>query len=384
MAWRNRPAAVPSTRRHRIVAAAAERLAAHQAPRCQTQRARQAVLLQRRGGVVRTAGRKAARRRQDPRQRALVQANQREQRQRQPVVQATDARDKRWRKGRGRQSSWLRSAEQAQFLAEEQQFLNNIAQLRIRPRLAGADHQIKRPLQAGPQGPKRFPRQPPQPGARGGVTDGLGHCEADARLDIRAALQARDQAQVAALGTPAALKHQVKRGLVLQPTATTQQPTGVRQDARRSRNVRRGRRRRRDHFVETVMRRRPLARRRLSTARPFLVAMRARKPWVRRREILLGLPRPFFTIRSSVQGLSRRVPWRMGLVRALGDTHGTVISRTSAQAAGAAVYTKLRKMRVPCRVRPPVGRCADRSARRVTGRSAIARRRHCNNSATSC
>ena len=33
---------------------------------------------------------------------------------------------------------------------------------------------------------------------------------------------------------------------------------------------------------------RPFCRRRLRTARPFLVLMRARKPWVRRREVLLG------------------------------------------------------------------------------------------------
>lgn len=39
---------------------------------------------------------------------------------------------------------------------------------------------------------------------------------------------------------------------------------------------------------------RPLARRRLRTAWPFLVAMRARKPWVRLRLVLLGLRRPFF------------------------------------------------------------------------------------------
>ncbi len=37
-----------------------------------------------------------------------------------------------------------------------------------------------------------------------------------------------------------------------------------------------------------VRRARPLARRRLSTRRPALVAMRARKPWVRARFILLG------------------------------------------------------------------------------------------------
>lgn len=43
-----------------------------------------------------------------------------------------------------------------------------------------------------------------------------------------------------------------------------------------------------------AMRWRPLARRRFRTAWPFLVAMRARKPWVRLRLVLLGLRRPFF------------------------------------------------------------------------------------------
>lgn len=40
---------------------------------------------------------------------------------------------------------------------------------------------------------------------------------------------------------------------------------------------------------QTVSRTRPLARRRASTRRPDRVAMRARKPWVRARWILLGL-----------------------------------------------------------------------------------------------
>src|SRR6185295_15187737 len=40
--------------------------------------------------------------------------------------------------------------------------------------------------------------------------------------------------------------------------------------------------------VETVSRFRPFARRRLSTMRPFLVLMRTRNPWVRRRRRRLG------------------------------------------------------------------------------------------------
>ena len=41
-------------------------------------------------------------------------------------------------------------------------------------------------------------------------------------------------------------------------------------------------------YVDTDSRLRPFARRRLMTARPDLVCMRARKPWVRRRDTLLG------------------------------------------------------------------------------------------------
>ena len=48
------------------------------------------------------------------------------------------------------------------------------------------------------------------------------------------------------------------------------------------------RRRERSLPVYGVNRARPLARRRLMTRRPALVAMRARKPWVRARLILLG------------------------------------------------------------------------------------------------
>lgn len=54
--------------------------------------------------------------------------------------------------------------------------------------------------------------------------------------------------------------------------------------------------------LETLSFARPLARRRLITARPFLVAMRARKPWVRKRETVLWLLSPFFTASSSKIG----------------------------------------------------------------------------------
>ena len=42
------------------------------------------------------------------------------------------------------------------------------------------------------------------------------------------------------------------------------------------------------NFLYGISRLRPLARRRARTLRPFFVAMRARKPWVRARRTLLG------------------------------------------------------------------------------------------------
>jgi hypothetical protein len=82
-----------------------------------------------------------------------------------------------------------------------------------------------------------------------------------------------------------------------------------------------------------------------------LVAIRARKPWVRRREILLGLPRPFFTLRSSVQGLSRQLRWPQDACQWPFPVRWLRFGRTSAKDAGAEVYTNLWKMRVPCEAR---------------------------------
>ncbi len=302
------PAAIPATRRDRIAAASAQGLAAQEPPRRERKRTRQAMLLEGGGGVVRTARLKPAGGRQEARQRALVEANHGQKRQGQPVVEATHTRIRRCRERRGRQGGRLRSGDQAQFLAEEQQFLNDIGQLRIGPRLPRADHQVDRALQGGPERPERFTRQAPQarPGRR--MTGALGDGQTQTRLSVGIPNQTRDQVEMAALGPPPALKYRVEVELVLQPVVATKRPVRCRCFAIRRREIRRNRRRqRRDHFVETDMRRRPLARRRFSTARPFLVAMRARKPWVRRRETLLGLPRPFFTLRSSVHGLSRHL-----------------------------------------------------------------------------
>jgi hypothetical protein len=41
---------------------------------------------------------------------------------------------------------------------------------------------------------------------------------------------------------------------------------------------------------------RPLARRALTTLRPLELAIRLRNPWVRRREVRLGVESPFFTV----------------------------------------------------------------------------------------
>ena len=59
---------------------------------------------------------------------------------------------------------------------------------------------------------------------------------------------------------------------------------------------------------------RPLARRELTTLRPLEVAIRLRNPWVRRRDVRLGVESPFFTVllswsryvdRDGIVGLSR-------------------------------------------------------------------------------
>ncbi len=205
-----------------------------------------------------------------------------------------------------------------------------------------ADDEIDRALEVWPQGPERFSRQTAQASPRGRVAGPFGDRQAQAWRSIRVPNRTGDHVQMAALSAPTTLKHPVKFGLALQPTGATQSTDWPGRLAAVRRRVRRvSRRQRRDHFVETVKRRRPLARRRFSTARPFLVAVRARKPWVRRREILLGLPRPFFTLRSSVHGLSRSLLWPTSAV-------SWRAGHTSAKDAGAKVYTNLWKMRVPC------------------------------------
>jgi hypothetical protein len=69
-------------------------------------------------------------------------------------------------------------------------------------------------------------------------------------------------------------------------------------------------------LYQAQRRARPLARRRASTWRPFLVAMRARKPWVRARFKLLGWNVRFmavpenwqFVVIQSIPGLLMAVP----------------------------------------------------------------------------
>ncbi len=177
----------------------------------------------------------------------------------------------------------------------------------------------------------------------------LRHREAQPWRGVLLARRAGNQVDVVPVSPSSTLENAVKVALVLQPTSAPQRSVWRRNFARRRRISRRSRRRR-DHFVETDMRRRPLARRRFNTARPFLVAMRARKPWVRSLEILLGLPRPFFTLRSSVHGLARRLPKRNSAVCSLWKINRTPVQHTPAKAAGAEVYTNLRKMRVPSRI----------------------------------
>jgi hypothetical protein len=54
-------------------------------------------------------------------------------------------------------------------------------------------------------------------------------------------------------------------------------------------------------YLQALKRKRPFARRRFSTKRPFLVAMRARKPCLRLRLILLGWNVLFMAQKSSLK-----------------------------------------------------------------------------------
>lgn len=103
-----------------------------------------------------------------------------------------------------------------------------------------------------------------------------------------------DQKEMRALRLAALAHDATKLALVLQSILPTEATY------RRLRHF--GTRLRRGQRVETVRRKRPLARRRLITARPFLVAMRARNPCVRTRLVLLGLRSPFFTESSKSPG----------------------------------------------------------------------------------
>ena len=242
------------------------------------------------------------------------------------------------------------SGNQPQLLTEQQELVQHVREARFWPRLSCADHEIEGTLQPWTQRAKSFSRQPSQACPRGRRTGALGDREAKPWLAVAVSHRAGNHAEVMPLGAPSALKHPIKVRLVPEPTVT---PKRARRRKRlgvgRTGVNRCGRQHRRDHFVETDRRRRPFVRRRANTARPFLVAMRARKPCVRRREILLGLPRPFFTLRSSVHGLARRVPRLQTALYPQRVPNWPPIQSTSAKAAGAEVYTNRWKMRVPCR-----------------------------------
>lgn len=215
-------------------------------------------------------------------------------------------RQGRWSRGRtyGRDEAHLRS--------ERREFGEHVRQTRLRPRLAGRDDQLDGTRKALPKPAKRLTRQPPQPRARRGVTDAAGDSQAEAGWVAVGRQNHCDHMQMQAVRATPATKNQIKLGFALQAATAIQfasrlgpprvGPSGHSGDGRVGGHT---------HLdVETVRRRRPLARRRLSTARPFLVAMRARKPCVRTREILLGFPRPFFISSSSLIAPSRRASGR--------------------------------------------------------------------------
>ena len=105
--WIRGESTFPRSGWYRIAAAATKGVATEEAPGCQAEGPQQAMVLQRRRGIVRAARLKPARRRQEARKRSLIEANQREKRQRQPEIDAAQspktggAKVHRVRRGRG-------------------------------------------------------------------------------------------------------------------------------------------------------------------------------------------------------------------------------------------------------------------------------------------
>ena len=89
-----------------------------------------------------------------------------------------------------------------------------------------------------------------------------------------------DQRQKRRRDAPAAALHDIEFGARSQPQRPMER---ARHGARRRAHCGAT-----DQFVETVSRFRPLARRRFSTMRPFLVRIRTMNPWVRLRRRRLG------------------------------------------------------------------------------------------------
>lgn len=115
---------------------------------------------------------------------------------------------------------------------------------------------------------EKFARHAFHPVARdGGFYRGLGHREAQTR--IPALIAARHDLQGIVPGATGVLEYAPVLFWLIQPAAA--RVTRARQNV-----------------VYALRRLRPLARRALITARPPGVAMRARKPWVRLRLIMLG------------------------------------------------------------------------------------------------
>jgi hypothetical protein len=181
------------------------------------------------------------------------------------------------------------SRHQSQVRGLLTQFPNHGGEIRVRPELSRVHDEIGRVLDLPTQGAESLAQEPPQPCARRSMPRRLRDREPEPAVPCHATR--RNQQEMRPGSLPAFAHHATEVALVLQPILPTEA------SLRNVQRLRRGRAERTGHVqrVDTDRRRRPLARRRLMTARPFLVAMRARKPCVRMRLVLLGFRSPFFT-----------------------------------------------------------------------------------------
>lgn len=106
--------------------------------------------------------------------------------------------------------------------------------------------------------------------------------------------------------------------------------------------------------VVTARRRRPFARRALMTLRPLAVAIRLRKPCVRRRDVRLGVDSPFFTAALPLRSarLARRL---LELMLCPGNRAGTAQAAPRSLRMAQVIEIDTKEVRRPTRSAPLSG-----------------------------